>query len=368
MEFTEGGTSYRINAVPRSMWSTLREQGVQFYDYTKLTAANTCPTWGVLRYGLHRTEIPLSTGGRNLAVECGSACHDFFAAIRWWALRERDIGAYTWLNAHFGTERSVSMLEVPQDSDRVNNAQLFALEALHSSGYYDDPNDKRRTMANMEAACLVYADRYFQSDLPVYFDPHDMFVGIEVPFVLEVERMCAPWTKVDTHYYCGRIDGLHTMGKDGELVVGENKTASRISDVWRMSFAISHQVTGYVIAAETILNAPVNNAIVMGVQIPLPRDIFDGVSFELVTRTESDKVRWCEWLFHSIETYERWIDRPHDAPRYSHSCNRFFSACEMIPYCALERREQVQALVDMRVNEWSPLDHIEEKSVEGDTT
>src|SRR5215471_11335355 len=78
------------------------------------------------------------------------------------------------------------MLEVPQDSDRVNNAQLFSLDALHTTGYYDDPKDTRRTMANMESSCLVYADRYFKSDIPVY--ANDNFVGIEIPFVLRVGK------------------------------------------------------------------------------------------------------------------------------------------------------------------------------------
>jgi hypothetical protein len=367
MEFREGDIIYDIRAVSRGEWNALQAQGNVFYDYTKLTATNTCPTWGVLRYGLHRTEIPLSMGGRNLAVECGSACHDFFAALRWWSLRERAVAAPSWLIQHFGEERAGSMLTVPQDSDRVNNAQLFALDALHTSGYYDDPSDRRRTMANMEASCLVYADRYFQSDLPVFFDASITMPGIEVPFVLEVERWRDGDYNADRRYYCGRIDGIHTMGQEGEFIVAENKTAARLSDVWRMAFAISHQVTGYCIAASALLGADVSNAIVMGVQIPLPRDVFDGVSFELVTRTESDKLRWCEWFFHSVDQHERYIPKPLDAPRYSHSCNRYFSACQFIPYCALERSEQDRAILDMRIDEWSPLDHIREKTVEGDT-
>lgn len=341
----------------------LRKKGVAMYDYTKLTAVNTCPTWGVLRYGLHKTEIPLDQGGRNTAIECGAACHDYFAALRLWALREQTYTSNISMDLvgkHalklFGQERWHSMLAIPQDSDRINNAQLFALDALHTSGYVDTPEDRKRTMANMEAACLAYTDRYFKSELPVYVE--DALVGIEIPFVVQVTNT---FDDMST-YYCGRIDGVHTW--EDKIIVAENKTTSRLSDVWRMQFALSHQVTGYLIAASCLFERELADAIVMGVQIPPPKDIFNGCSFELVTRTTSDSIRWCEWLFHSVAAYEAYMDNPTLAPRYSHSCNRFFSACQFIPYCSLPREEQEQVLEDMRTDEWSPLDHIIEETTD----
>lgn len=356
---------YRIRSVPLAEAHELRRNGVIMYDYTKLTAMNTCPTWGTLRYGLHKTEIPLDQGGRNLAIECGSACHDFFAALRWWHLmHEQPEGwsvdsIYEQMIKHFGKERVDSMFAVAQDSDRVNNAQLFALDALHSTGYYDDPNDRRRTMSNMESSCLVYADNYFKRDMPVFVKGD--LIGIEIPFVLEVTAEDAYLEDMPPQraYYCGRIDGVHKYG--GDIIVAENKTASRLSDVWRMAFAINNQVTGYTIAASVLFGEDVSSAAVMGVQIPLPKSFHDGVAFEFVTRSESDRIRWCEWFFHSVAAYEAYVPRPTLAPRYPHSCNRFFSACQFIPYCALPREEQAQAIADMRMDEWSPLDHIDEK-------
>lgn len=358
------GVTYRIRTVPLDEARALRAAGAVFYDYTKLTAANTCPTWGVIRYGLHKTEVPLDQGGRNLAIEAGSACHDFFAAIRYWTLlQQRQTYPEELLGQLgvrlFGVERMRSMLAVPQDSDPVNNAQMFALDALHTTGYYDDPKDRRRTMANMEESCLIYSDRYFKSKLPVVVK--DDLIGIEIPFVLEVTKTSRLLGMAHcTAYYCGRIDGIHEWGD--QLAVGENKTSARLTDAWRMSFAISHQITGYTIAAGVMLDTEINNAIVMGVQLPLPKSAFDGVSFELVTRTESDRFRWCEWFFHSIATYEAYIERATQAPRYAHSCNRFFSACQFIPFCSLPREDQANSLADMRVEEWSPLDHIDEKA------
>lgn len=370
------GERYVVRNVPFAEAMQLRASGAKFYDNTKLVAVNTCPTWGILRYEKHKTEA--SIGGRNLALECGQACHDFFAAIRMWTLMQRlkepgtvkEVEQYV---AHgrrlFAGERWDAMCAVPQDAEPVNNAINFAMEALHSSGYYDDPSDRKRTMANMEVACITYAHRYFQSDLPVYVK--DDFIGVEVPFVVEIRRYkplptFTPATgefsvtlgEPQTYYYCGRIDGVHTYG--GSVTAGENKTASRPDGVWRSSFHMSSQVTGYNIALSAILGLEVSDSLVMGVQIPVPtRDIYSGIAFEPVRRTLDDKLRWFEWFFHSISVYESYPD-PTTAPRYTHSCNRYFSICQFLPFCTMTREEQREMLDGMRVDEWSPLDHIVE--------
>lgn len=375
------GERYTIRVIPMEQALQMKANGQVFYDYTKLTAVNTCPTYGVLRYALHKTEIPLNTHGRKMALECGHACHEYYAALRLWSLSNYENGmlqfapnVYALGRKMFGEERWLSMLSIPQDSDRIGNAQLFALDALHSTGFYDDPTDRRRTMANMEASCLAYTHRYFQSDMPVLVDGD--LIGIEVPFVLEVTRkkqiwaqdrnQGSMWITDNQAYYCGRIDGIQLF--NGHPVVCENKTSGMSiasSNAWRMAFGISNQVTGYCIAGSALLGREIREAFVMGSQIPPPRNIFDGTVFELCTRTDSDCIRWCEWFFHSVGAYESYVSCPTEAPRYSHSCNRFFSACEFIPYCAATREEQVTYLEEMRIDEWSPLDHLTETAIEG---
>lgn len=370
---------YVIRAVPLAEAQQLQRNGVVMYDFTKLTAIDTCPTWGVLRYGLHKTEVQLSHGGRAMALECGSACHDYYAALRMWTLLQEPIDNHYQVMEHgkklFGAERWNAMLVVPQDSDRINNATLFALDALHSNGYYDDPSDRKRTMANMEVACMAYTDRFFKSDMPVVVQGD--LIGVEIPFVLEVTKFGMEQWDIDPdngrmrprllerHYYCGRIDGVHHYGDT--KVVCENKTAGRLNEPWRMSFNISAQVTGYTIAGTEIFGEEINNAFVMGMQIPPPRDIYNGVVFEYLSRTESDRIRWCEWFFAGVERYEALVPNPTLAPRYSHSCNRYFSACMFIPYCASTRAEQRELIDNMRTDEWSPLDHLTEGNpVEGE--
>lgn len=276
-------------------------------------------------------------------------------------------GSIIKVNAHgeklFGKTRWESMLAQPQDAEPLSNAINFAMDALHTSGYFDDPNDKKRTMANMEVACITYAHRYFQSELPIYVK--DDFIGVEIPFVIEITRIGkSPSRSAHVqpyqvkYYYCGRIDGVHNYG--GSVTAGENKTASRPDAVWRSSFHMSSQVTGYNIALSAMLGSEISDALIMGVQIPVPtRDIYSGIAFEPVRRTLDDKIRWFEWFFHGVGVYETYTD-PTLAPRYTHSCNRYFSICQFLPFCTMTRDEQREMLDGMRTEEWSPLDHIVE--------
>jgi len=374
----ENGIEYHIRSVPIAEAIKLKQDGIQFYDNTKLVAVNTCPTFGVLRYGLHKTEVAM--GGRNLALECGSACHDFFAALRMWTLGSVENNQITFapnIYYHgqklFGGDRWSQFCIVPQDSDPKDNAIRFALEALHTAGYYDDPSDRKRTLANMELACIAYADRYFQSDLPVLV--RGDFIGVEVPFVIEIKRHTThnnlhgnSWIGEEVSYYCGRVDGVHEYGE--QFITGENKTSGRLNDPWRMSFHMSTQVTGYNLALSAMLGASVVKSIIMGTQIPVPaRDIYSGVAFEEVSRTDSDFLRWCEWFFHSVQMYQMWQPDPIRAPRYTHSCNRYFSICQFLPYCTATREEQKELIEQMHVDEWSPLDHVDQAApieAEGD--
>src|SRR5687767_3665263 len=113
------GERYVVRVIGFDEALALRKAGAKFYDNTKLVAVNTCPTFGILRYEQHKTETAI--GGRNLAIECGSACHDFFAAIRMWTLlnaepayKENRMSVNHPINKHglklFGFDRWTSML------------------------------------------------------------------------------------------------------------------------------------------------------------------------------------------------------------------------------------------------------------------
>jgi len=136
--------------------------------------------------------------------------------------------------------------------------------------------------------------------------------------------------------------------RDSQLVIGENKTASRLDEAWRQSFEMSSQITGYALAGTVFTQEPITKGVVWGVQIPLPKSYdYGGLVVEHVTRESFKTERWFDWFLYTVQQYEAYQNNPHDAPKFTHSCNRYFRPCHMIPFCASDDEEQKQALSEM---------------------
>ena len=333
---------------------------LETYDFTKLTSINTCPTWGVLRYQMHKSMI--DPGTRAMALEAGVASHDVFAAVRLWTLRDRE----DLFNTHglrlFGRERFDSMRSdwaAAGREDARRQLLAFALGALHTSGFYDDPSDRRRTLSNLEEACIAYCDRY-DFTRPVYVSDQGL-VGIELAFDIVVVFTPIEGVPVQARFV-GKIDGIHTS-KDGSYIeVQENKTASRLNDAWRMMFAMSHQVTGYCVAASVLTEQHIDKAKVIGLAIPLPKaHDYGGYVVEPCTRPPHMIGQWTSWFYHSLLMFRAYKDTPIIAPKYTHSCNRYFSTCSMLPFCNSDDADKQDMLNEMYTDEWSPLKVVNEQ-------
>lgn len=354
-----------VLAVKVSLTTPEDAKTLKAFDYTKLTAVNTCPTWGILRYGLHRTAA--SPGGRSMALEAGSAAHEVFAAVRLFQLREH-MGLVKHADHHgvrlFGETRYEKMVEHLSNDGLSSKSKCYAfcLEALYTSGFYDDPSDKKRTVSTLEEACIAYIDRWPFDSKPVWVrdveDPTSD-VGIEVPFDITLTFVVHDPRVKEGHRECkyryiGKMDGLHRHGD--KLVIQENKTASRINDSWQMSFEMSHQITGYCMAATLWTGEHCDTAVVQGLALPLPRSYDMGGVISLpVNRPPHLTAAWFKWFYHTVMLYEQYEADPANAPRYSHSCNRYFSSCMFIPYCTAQDDEKADMLESYNVQEWSPL-------------
>ena len=324
------------------------------FDYTKLTAINTCPTWGIIRYGLHKT---MPGAGRSTALDAGHAAHEAFAAIRLVQLgHPAAMNMREHMHEHgqrLFSSRWDYVIQRWNDDDIESTTRNVTLDAFASTEYVDDPNDNRRTYAKIEEALLVYATRWDHHRYPIYVaDANDptALVGIEIPFAIRVD--------LDNRsiVYTGRIDGLH-RDRNGELICQENKTASRIDEAWRMSFETSHQVTGYTIAASVLTNEQTTRGMVFGLQLPQPvRNNMNGLAIESVRRPMYMRDVWETWLRTTLNTYYAYHNDPLTAPKYTHSCNRYFRPCSFIPLCAQDPDEQRIILDEMVHDEWSPLD------------
>jgi hypothetical protein len=337
------------------------------FDHTKLAAVNTCPKWGVIRYGHHKT---FAYNSRAMALEAGEACHQVFAAARCFDLAQYGDGLYGSQARELAVRRALEMFGVERggefaslclnDNLRGDEDERVALlrgclHVLETSGFYDDPSDKRRTIDKLSEACIAYLDRYeFGVNVPYVSDG---FVGIEVPFNLLVR-----WTSVDGREhscrFTGRMDGVHCRKNNlDDPMLQENKTASRLNDAWEQSFETSHQVTGYLAACRAYIGKPVSRARIYGLSIPQPR-LADGSGVSVVTvrRAEHQFDSWAKWFIHSAEMMFSWMPNPTEAPMYTVSCNRYFRPCSFIPLCAADPEEQKTTFEEQMVlDEWNVL-------------
>lgn len=341
------------------------------YTNSNLVSMNTCPTLAIVK---DQMQLGYASNARAMALEAGAAMHEMFAAVRLWQLWKHDLGEAgnatisdpipTLIMHHgnrlFGQERFETMLEqAPGASAEDERTQClnFCLQALYSSGFYDDPSDARRTMSNLEEAAIMYIDRWDFKRHPIWIrdinDP-ESDVGIEIKFDVVITYEFEDFRADDegsprptaSYLFSGTLDGLHL--RDGHLVIGENKTASRLDEAWRQSFEMSSQITGYALAGTVFTQQPINKGVVWGLQIPLPKSYaYGGLIVEPITRESFKTERWFEWFLYTVQQYEAYRDNPHNAPKFTHSCNRYFRPCHLIPFCASDDDDQKQALTEM---------------------
>ena len=164
--------------------------------------------------------------------------------------------------------------------------------------------------------------------------------------------------KVFAYRYRGRIDGLHWNNKEPrQLIVQENKTGSRLDAAWSLSFLMLHQITGYCVGSSLITGEPCNKALVLGMAIPLPRSYdYGGLVNEPVTREPFMVAKWLQWVWDTTRVYEQFKDDLDGATRFTHSCNRYFRPCAMIPYCTGDDDEREQIMSELVYTPWDPLE------------
>jgi hypothetical protein len=342
------------------------ELHISWVDYSTLTALNTCPTWGLI-HSIHGKRFTSSS--RAMPLEAGRAMHDVFAAVRMFDLMTHlrtttgsipdDVYSYGMklFKAKSGFEdrwpEAIQIFDTTED-DKTRCIQ-FALHLLATAGFYDDPDDTRRTQTNLETAAIAYIDRYpLGRYIPVYHDAA-VRIGVEVPFDLIVQV----GDKVVCRFV-GRVDGIcadhQTSAKT--VAVHENKTGSRIDTVWSSSFDTSHQVTGYCIAASELLSRSISDCMMWGLQVPIPKSSFysDGMTRYPVQRTPEQFARWAKWVLHTLRIVDEYGADPTNAPMYTHSCNRYFRACSLIPLCT-ETPDMRKHIFEkeMITDRWSPL-------------
>lgn len=343
--------------------STDNDKHLPWVDYSTLTAVNMCPRWGIVNSYMGK-RMSMATQ-RSTALEAGKAMHDVFAAVRMFELFHHGTGHtddFAIIGQHgarlFGNERWNEFITRAMSREDYDTKMMQScLYMLESSGYHDDPYDKKRTLRNLEDATILYIDRYPKRRFIPYFNRDIRVIGVEQHFDLVIQPDSG---HIQPFRFVGKIDGYcRDMLRSGKLSVHENKTGSRIDTVWSDGFTINHQVSGYIAAINTLFpNEPrVDSAEVWGLQLPVPSKSMygDGQSRITAVRNENDMYEWARWLLHTWQMIMNHKDDVAAAPMYTHSCSRYFSSCAFIPLCALPYNERKHVIEnEMIENRWNP--------------
>jgi hypothetical protein len=313
---------------------------------SRLDDLSHCPTWGVIH---SQRQYPAKA--RSMALEAGEAMHQVFAAIRCWQLwKVQGLKKHAYEAAHrvFGKERWAELVgNVPGSYDEVDQIKQLAMTTLHTSGFYDDPGDAIRTLTNMELASMVYIDErlpYFEN-WPVWVadvkDPTAP-VGIEQVFDVMLE-----YSDDYLIRFIGTIDGIAVDMTKKRFALEENKTAARLDDAWRESFYMKHQPTGYKAAGMAVFGIPLLTGRVYGLKIKPTHRGEDFVALP-IERTPDSIAHWGNWVRYNENMLAVYKHHWEYAPRFTHSCNRFFRSCALIPFCTDTpegRAEEFQRMV-----------------------
>ena len=332
------------------------------FDHTKLSNINTCPTWGILRYSHHKR---MPGAARAMALEAGAAAHESFAALKWFQyyIRQADSDDKRTLakkegNRIFGVDRFNTMFDSirPSQTSRTN-AINFCLEALYTRGIYDDASASKTTDSYLSEGIICYVDAYDLDKYDIY--ENEQHIGVEIAFdvtvtVVEHTHHRSLDEQTTMARFTGKIDGL--LYNKGKLMVWEDKTASRIDDSWLSQWVMSHQITGYCLAATAFTGEECLLAQISGMKVPVAKNPSDTIRKEMVNRSYDPFIlQWANWFVHSVNMDATYRDHIEDAPKYTHSCNRYFRPCSFVPYCVADTAEQKQIYAEMEIDEWAPL-------------
>ena len=227
--------------------------------------------------------------------------------------------------------------EITQTGGTVRNAdQLLSwcFKTLHTAKWEDDLRDTGRTMSNMETATILYAEERLRvMDLfPVWVaDEKDYKAKVGIEQVFDVVLQYEDDYKIR---YIGMVDGLVVDANDGTPTLEDNKTAARIDSGFRDSTSMKSQFTGYMACSTALFGVQVFHGRVIGLSINRPNPVTGYASIPIV-RDFDAILKWGQdvrWIVRNL--YEPFGDDGFEnAPRFTHSCNRYFRPCSLIPFC-----------------------------------
>ena len=290
-------------------------------DHSVADALHRCPKYALIRY-IHG--MVMEGMGRQMSLEAGGALHRAFAMHNLWWMHSQGLDVEVMGRRVFGTDSDEGCW--PDLSKWLNkDVESACLHALYTSGFYDDPSDRTRTMSNLEEALLHYLLQHDMDECP----PFD--VETALPFGVE-------WSTGERLLYLGRADKLWYDGETPGL--DDYKTSTQVgAKGWEHQWHTSHQLTGYMIGASVRLGEPVRRARVLGLKPKLPIKS-TSANFMVIPTSRNDLQieAFFDWLLDAWRKVLRFKDRPFDATMYTSNCYMYFTPCMFIPVCTADHK------------------------------
>ena len=355
--------TYVVSYTVRKTTTEEKQNSMPYLTSSMIEAVNTCPRWGIVRNVQRRAMV---TGFRQMALEAGSHMHDIFAAFNFWNLaviqgyKEHAIHHFVQL---FGAGRAnaVDFAKSVKDADPADVRILdnLAYKMSATSEFYDDPNDKNRTLSNLEFCASMLAEYYMlhHVNFPIYVaDKDDPTKPIGIEQSLDVVFNCTTDDdEVFSIRFIGLADAVYQDPVTNLVTLGEYKTTSGMNDAWHEAFRTRHQITAYNGALAAYFSDNVSyNTILTGSAIPV-RKTTQPVEHFTVQRDVENVLDFLTTAIFAQEMIEQYKQSDViNAPMFTHSCNRYFRPCSMLDFCT--------AANDDRFVMWSNMSELEELS------
>lgn len=340
-----------------------KNSNMPYFTSSILEAVNTCPKFGIIHSILSKRFV---TGYRQMALEAGSLMHEVFSMLNLYQVGmvqqlpehmnvhgTKEFSSYRWerVSQHFKPVADTSTESI------MLEAAMFDLMA--TSSFYDDDNDRVRTLSNLEHCALELINYWLMNfrSFNIYIsNVNDPTAPIGVEQSLDVVFN----TSHGAFRFIGLVDALYQNKDTGQIKQGEYKTTSSMNDAWRMAFDTRHQITAYNAALHAYFDNVSQDVILLGSSIPVRKTTAPVQHFP-VYRDESAVQQFLQTMVFTKFVKETFLSQPLFAPTFTHSCNRYFRPCAFIDLCSSALADQEAMLEQME--EASSLSPSEEKAL-----
>jgi hypothetical protein len=330
------------------------DEGFPYLTSSMLEAINTCPRWGLIN-SLHRKSF--SDTARSMALEAGSAMHEIFAMLNLFqiGLAQQNYSAMADAGEKMFPGRWKGMtadIDPGADQFAKDMIETALLRCLASSEFHDNPEDARRTTSNLEAAIFELVNHWMSVGSSYNILVEDGTIGVEQ----SLDFIMSEYSDFkDPIRFIGLADAVYVNYDTSNLTLGEYKTASRVTSSYIDSFNTRHQVTLYLAGLAALYGEErvSKNAIITASTLP-PSKTKQNVESWMVGRDSDSFLDLFNAARFAMEIIDRWGGDPTSAPMFSHSCNRYFSTCSLMPLCTCSASDRKDTFDGMYTRELSP--------------